>query len=203
MSFGPKIREPFALLATTALLSFQIVSAQQTAPTSNDAIALPITVRASSSAAQTAADQFIAGFITTTVRLEGSKLISCITTAAKLRPDLASKIVVCALNISRLSSHLPGAGLSFAIIDQIVRAAIAGAPESAAAIVKAAIESEPYARESIIAAAIAVAPDQESEINAAANETSPMSMFALRGRINPVEDRPSSVNSPEQPPAGP
>ena len=161
---------------------------------------LPITVRASSSAA---ADQFIAGFITTTVRLEGSKLISCITTTAKLRPDLASKIVVCALNISRLSSHLPGAGLSFAIIDQIVRAAIAGAPESAAAIVKAAIESEPYARESIIAAAIAVAPDQESEINAAANETSPMSMFALRGRINPVEDRPSSVNSPEQPPAGP
>src|SRR2546430_2852806 len=200
MSFGPKFREPFVLLATTALLSFQIVSAQQTAPTSNDAIALPITVRASSSAAQAAADQYIAGFITTSVRLEGSKLISCITTAAKLRPDLASAIVVCALNISRLNSHLHGAGLSFAIIDQIVRAAIAGAPESAAAIVKAAIESEPYARESIIAAAIAIAPDQEAEIQAVADQTQSMSMFAWVNAemFNPVNNGGLvTVNSPE------
>src|SRR2546430_17726115 len=190
MSFGPNIRERCVLLATTTILSVRCLSAEPTASAANDTLAAPITVHASSSAAQTAADQFIAGFITITVRLEGSKLNSCITTAAKLRPDLASKIVVCALNISRLNSHLPGAGLSFAIIDQIVRAAIAGAPESAAAIVKAAIESEPYVRELIIAAAIAVAPDQEAEIQAAADQTRSMSMFALvnAGVFNPVDN---------------
>jgi len=66
------------------------------------------------------------------------------------------------------------------------------------------IKSEPYARDCIIAAALAAAPDEESEINEAASETSPMSTFVWRGRINPVEDLPSSnVNSPEQPPVGP
>ena len=187
MFSGPISRLPCASLTLAAVLSLKVASAQETAP--GETIAAPITVRASNSAAQTTTDKFLTTFITTAAGLEGLKFFACVATAAGLRPDLAGKIVVCALNIFRLSLHLPGGSLPFASIDGIV---------------KAAIESEPYARSSIIAAAIAAAPGQEAEINAAASGTSPMSMFALAGTINPVEDLPSSnVNSPEQPPAGP
>jgi hypothetical protein len=203
MFSGPQSRRRCAFLALTAALSLNGIAAQQPSSPPDQTIAA-ITVQASHSAAQTAADEFVTGFITTAMRLEGPKFISCVTTAAKLRPDLAARIVVSALNVARLNSHLLGSRLSCTTIDQIVRALVTGAPQSVASVVKAAITSEPYARSCIVAGALAAAPDEESEINAAANETSPMSMFALRGRINPVEDLPSSnVNSPEQPPPGP
>ena len=199
----PKSRRRCAFLALAAVVSLSGIAVKQSLAAREETIAA-ITVQASNSAAQSAADEFLTGFITTAVRLEGPKLISCVTTAAKLRPDLAARIAVCALNIARLNSHLFGGRLSCATIDQIVRAAVTGAPQSAASIVKAMIKSEPYARDCIIAAALAAAPDEESEINEAASEMSPMSMFVWRGRINPVEDLPSSnVNSPEQPPVGP
>jgi hypothetical protein len=173
------------------------------APLPDETIAA-ITVQASHSAAQTEADEFITGFISTAVRLEGPKFISCVTNATKLRPDLAARIAVSALNIARLNSKLFGGRLSCVTIAQIVRAAVTASPKSAASIVRTAIKSEPYARSCIVAAAVAAAPDEESEIDAAASETPPMSMFAAGGRINPVEDAPpSNVNSPEQPPAGP
>ena len=156
MFFGSKIRLRLASLTMTALLSLRVVSAQQTSTAPEESIAIGITVKASNSVAQTAADEFLTGFITTAVRLEGPKLISCVTTAAKLRPDLAARIAVSALNIARLNSHLFGGRLSCATIGQIVRAAVTGAPQSAASIVKAAIKSEPYARDCIVAAALAV-----------------------------------------------
>lgn len=204
MFSGSSSRRGRAFLALTGVLSLTVVSAQQAAPPPDETIFAPITVRASNSVAQIATDEFLTGFITAAVRFEGPKFISRITTAAKLRPDLAGKIVVCALNIARLKSHLPGGRLSCAMIDQIVKAAVIAAPQSAASIVKAAIESAPYARSCIVAAAVAAAPGQEAEINAAASETSPMATFVWTGRINPAEDLPSSnVNSPEQPPVGP
>ena len=149
MSFGHKIRQRFTLVATTAALSLRSVPAQQTASRSDDTVAPSITVRAS-------AEQFIAGFIATAVRLVGPKFLSCIVTATKMRPDLASKIVVSALNIAHLNSHAVNRHLSLANINQIITAAITGAPERAGAILQVATESEPYARESIIAAAFAV-----------------------------------------------
>src|SRR5713101_2828645 len=139
-----KIRQGRALLVATAALSLRAVSAQQLASPVTDTISSPVIVRASSSAAQTSTDQFLSGFITTAARSEGATFISCVATAAKLRPDLAGKIVVCALNISRLNSHSPDGRLGFAMIDQIVKAAVSAAPESEADIVKAAIASEPY-----------------------------------------------------------
>jgi hypothetical protein len=202
MSFSSKN----ARLAALATLSCSFTPVHQIAAAPADVIAPSITVQASKDAAQTAADEFLTGFITTAVRLEGPKFISCVTTAATLRPDLAGKIVICALNIARLNSHLPGGRLSFAMIDQIVKAAVAAAPQSAASIVKAAVESEPYARSLIIAAALATAPGQEAEIQGAANETQPMSMLASAATAgaNPVNNGGlGDVISPEQPPAGP
>jgi hypothetical protein len=206
MSYSWKNARRAALPAAVVVLSCSFMPARRIAAAPTDLIAAPITVQASESAAQTAADEFLTGFITTAVRLEGPKFISSIKTAAKLRPDFAGKIVVCSLNIARLNSHLPGGRLSCATIDQIVTAAVTAAPQSAASIVKAAIESEPYARGCVVAAAIAAAPGQEAEINAAANEVQPMSMLTSAGvgRINPADNAPlGSVNSPEQPPIGP
>ena len=203
MCSGPKSRLLCAFSVLALLLSLHTALAQHPATPPDEPIAIAITVQASNSVAQTEADEFLTGFISTAVRLEGPKRISCITNAVKLRPDLAPRITVCALNIARLNSNLLGR-LSCATIGQIIRAAVIGAPHSAAAIVKAAIQSEPYARDCIIAAALAAAPDEELEINAAVSEISPISMFGWRGRINPVEDLPASnVNSPEQPPSEP
>lgn len=199
----PKTRLRCALLVFAVVLSLKVASAEQTGPPTDETLAT-ITVQASSSVAHTETDEFLAGFISTAMRFHGPRFISCVTNAAKLRPDLAPRIAVCALNIARLNSHLLGGHLTCEAIDKIVRAIVAGAPQSAPDIVKAAIESEPYARDCIITAALAAAPGEESEIKTAASETTPMSMFVWRGRINPVEDLPlGNVNSPEQPPFAP
>ena len=113
--------------------------------------------------------------------------------------------MVSALNIAHLNSHAVNGHLSPAIIDQIITAAITGAPERAGAIVQAAIESESYARESIIAAAIAVASHKKTEILTAADQTRPIWRFALVNAefFNPDNGGFGDVNSPEQPPSGP
>jgi hypothetical protein len=188
------------LLALLSVLLLRVASAEQISFASADQIALPITVRASSNAAGPA-NEFLTAFISAAVRLDGEKFISCLATGVKLRPDLAGKIVVCALNISRLNVHPLMGRLPLSTIDQIIKAAVAAAPEAAADIVKAAIQSESYARNYIIAAAVAVAHDQESSIRATVNETTPISILALAASLNPTENGlPANVNSPEQPP---
>jgi hypothetical protein len=203
MFFLSKSRFRSASLTLVALLSQKVASAQQTAPASDETIAAPITVRASDSAAQSPNDEFLAGFISAAVQLEGPKFLACMMTAASLRPDLAGKIVICALNIARLNSYLPNGTLSFVAINQIIKTVVSAAPQSAADIVEKAIESEPYARASIIAAAVAAVPAEESEINTAATGTQVISFFASVSfnRFNPIEN--AEVNSPEQPPVGP
>jgi hypothetical protein len=204
MSYSWKNASRTVLATAIVVLSCSFTPAQQIATAPIDLIAAPITVEASKSAAQTAADEFLTGFISTAVRFEGPRFLSCVATAVKFRADLAGKIVVCALNIARLNSHLPGGRLSCVTIDQIVKAAVTAAPQSAASIVKAAIKSEAYARSCIVAAAVAAAPGQEEEINEAANEVQLMSILPTAGRFNPADNAPfENVNSPEQPPAGP
>ena len=206
MFSGPKSRRRCASLALAAGLSLKVATAQQTAPAPDEAIAVPITVRASNSAAQIASDEFLTGFITVAVRFEGPEFASCVATAVTLRPDLAAKIVVSALNISWINGQPPQQTLSCSAISQIVKAAVRAASKNASVVVKAAIKSEPRMRDCIIAAAIAAAPDQEALIRAAVGEMTPMSMLAWwnAGRFNPADNLPlSDVNSPEQPPAGP
>jgi hypothetical protein len=199
MSFGFKVRHRFALLATIATLSLRSVPAQQTPSTSSETTVPPITVRASATA-QTPDGQFVNSFIATAVRLTGAKFFSCISTAAKARPELAAKLVVCALNIARLNTQSVTGQLPAGVIDQIVKAAVSSAPAFAVDIVKAAIESEPYAKSSIVAAAVAAAPDQEAEI--VANSTGSMSIFASAGvtTVSPLNDVAIRPVSPEQAP---
>src|SRR5437879_4080808 len=201
MPLGKKNSRRCIFLAASLILPCAIAAAQ-TASVSADQIVAPVTVRASSSAAQTGTAQFLATFISTAARLEGPKFISCLTAAVKLRPDLAGKLVICALNIARLNAHTLTGRLSPGTIDQIIKAAVAAAPEASPDIVKAAIQSEPYARDSIIAAAVTAAPDQASDIRVAVANTTSMSILPLATTFNPAQDGPSPVNSPEQPPSG-
>ena len=187
-----------ALLAALLVLSHPILHGEETAP--------PMLVTASSSAAQATPSAFLTSYISTAGRRNGSKLISCLTTAIKLRPDLAGKIVVATLNICRLNTSPLTGRLPLATINQIVTAAVAAAPESVTNIVKAAIQSEPYARSSIVAAATAAAPQQASNVQAVAvsiSSASSMSILSSVASFNPAEDATLPVNSPEQPPSGP
>src|SRR5437899_11700759 len=104
MFSGPKSRRRCASLALAAGLSLKVAAAQQTAPAPDETIAVPITVRASDSAAQTASDEFLTGIITVAVRFEGPEFASCVATAVALRPDLAPKILVSALTISSVNA---------------------------------------------------------------------------------------------------
>ena len=204
MSFATKNLLPRVLLTTSGVLWLGAAFAEQTGSTPAEENAPPITVRASISAKEMAAAEFLTAFISTAVRFQGPDFIAWLATAVKLRADLAGKIVVCSLDIARLNAHSNEERLSFATIGQIIKGAVGAVPETAPDIVKAAIKSEPYARDWIIAIAIAAAPDEQPLILAAVGETQPMSMFALAGRFNPADNTPfDNVNSPEQPPAGP
>jgi hypothetical protein len=203
MPLGTKNSRSRVWLATLMILPCAIATAQ-TSSGSADQIASPITVSASANANQTGSAQFLTTFISTAARLTGPKFISCLSAAVKLRPDLAGKLVTCALNIARLHAHTLIGRLPLATINQIVSVAVAAAPEAAPEIVKAAIQSEPYASAQIVAAAVASAPDQAEAILATATPTTPMLIVSLTTSLNPTESAPSdTVNSPEQPPVGP
>src|SRR5436305_161573 len=188
MIFAPLLRR-FGLLGLAAALTpLRLALAQASAPTSADAVAAPIVVKGSST--QISADQFLAGFIATAARLRGGKFIASVTAAVQMRPDLAAKVVTCALNIARLNSHSTNGQIPLPVIDQIVKAAVSAAPQNAVEIVKAAVKSEPYARASIVVAAISAAPDEAAEIQIAATGTSSTSMLAslVIPATNPVNN---------------
>src|SRR5207302_8051123 len=119
MIFGPKLKYLALSALPAAILPAGLLQAQGSASAA-DSVAPPIIVTASSSTRQVSSDQFVAGFITTAARLNGAKFIAAIGTASKMRPALAPKVVVCALNIARLNSHPRTTQLSFVVIDQII-----------------------------------------------------------------------------------
>ena len=203
MFFSKEGRRRCLLLALT-MLPLPVAFGQEGGPVA-DTVAPPITVRPSSGPANAESAKFLSAFIIKAGRLDGEKLCPFLSKTVKERPDLAAQLVVCALDLSRLRSHLPS-GRPCAKIGQIVKCAVAAAPEKAADIVKAAIESEPSARSCVIAAAIAAAPDQVTQILAAADQIYWVSTVAWANTtgFNPVNDGGGDgVNSPEQPPGGP
>ena len=199
MNSGQLVRSTRAFVAVLIIAGAKLLCAQSS-------IVPLVIVSASATESHTSADQFLTAFINAAMRSKGANSVACVATATRTRPDLAVKIVVCAFNVARLNSHSLSGRLPVALIDQIIKAAIVAAPQSAGDIVKAAIDSEPYARATILAAALATAPGERAEIFAAARETSAMSMLALAitATINPVDrGGVGDVNSPEQPPMTP
>lgn len=188
------------LTALALAMSFSVTPALMSAPA--DELLLAVAAGGSTSAREAQADQFLRAFTAVIVGVKERQIGSRVSTAVKLRPDLADKIVVAALTARRVDRNPLNHRLSCDIISGIIRAAVLAAPPAAVAIVRAAIVAEPYARECIITAAVSAAPELESSIRQGVSEGIPLPSVASPGNINPTDSLPQEpVNSPEQPPA--
>ena len=90
---------------------------------------------------------FMQGFNAVIIKVKQADAPVYVSTAVKLRPDLAAQITVAALNASARDRH------SCEDMSAIIKAAIAAAPNSRYAIVRAALAAQPTSRQCILAAA--------------------------------------------------
>jgi hypothetical protein len=138
-------------------------------------------------------DQFMRALDSLFVRSTPRQVCDYVAAAVTARPDLAERIVVAALTVSRVGSsdfkQPVGKQISCEEIDCIIRAAIAAHPSATREIVSAAVSAAPLLRDCIVAAANAVQPCAEANAF-----VEPRTLNS----INPANDEPVS---PEQPPS--
>jgi hypothetical protein len=143
-----------------------------------------IRVAGASSPGTATPDQFMRALNSLFVRSNARQLCDYVGAAVRARPDLADKIVVTALSVSRRQ-------ISCEDIDCIIRAAIDARPSATREIVSAAVAAAPTLRDCILAAANATQPCQEANAFVEPN---------ILNSINPANTVPQEVVSPEQPP---
>jgi hypothetical protein len=143
-----------------------------------------IRVAGASSPGTATPDQFMRALNSLFVRSNARQLCDYVGAAVRARPDLADKIVVTALSVSRRQ-------ISCEDIDCIIRAAIDAHPSATREIVSAAVAAAPTLRDCILAAANATQPCQEANAFVEPN---------ILNSINPANTVPQEVVSPEQPP---
>jgi hypothetical protein len=90
---------------------------------------------------------FMQGFNAVIIKVKEADAPVYVSTAVKMRPDLAAQITVAALNSRRIDGH------NCEEISSIIKAAIAAAPDSRYAIARAALAAQPTSRQCILAAA--------------------------------------------------
>ena len=130
-------------------------------------------------------DQFMRGLNSLFVRSTARQICDYVGAAVSGRPDLADRIVVAALRISRKWRCEE--------IDSIIQEAIAAHPAATREIVRAATAAAPALRDCIVAAANVAQPCQDA--NAFVEPV-------ILNTINAANTVPEEVVSPEQPPSG-
>jgi FecR-like protein len=148
-----------------------------------------INVAGASSVSTATSDEFMRALDSLFARSTPQKVCDYVAAAVRVRPDLAEKIVVSALTISRVDRQPGGKQISCEDIDCIIRAAIAAHPSATREIVSAAASAAPLLRDCIVAAANVVQP--------CANANAFVEPRTLNS-VNPANDQPVS---PEQPPS--
>lgn len=158
--------------------------------------------------------QFLKAFTAVAFRAQPRQLPDYVIAAINLRSDLAPNIVAVAIKAAVKNSE-GKPGTLCALVDRIIRAAIAANPEAVVAIVKAASSAAPELRQCVLTAAISTVPGYKDAIIQAANaralpfafltfSATDRSGFSFNApTLNPanISDLGSgSVNSPEQPP---
>jgi hypothetical protein len=143
-----------------------------------------VRVAGASSPGTATPDQFMRALNSLFVRSNARQLCDYVGAAARAQPDLADKIVVAAVSVSRRQ-------LSCEDIDCIIRAAIDAHPSATKEIVSAAVAAAPRLRDCIVAAANLAQPCQEANAFVEPN---------ILNSINPANGIPGEVVSPEQPP---
>lgn len=149
------------------------------------------------------------------MRTQARQLPDYVVAATNLRPDLVSNIVAVAVKAAvRKSEEKPG--VLCAVIDRIIRAAIAANPDAVVTIVRAGASAAPQMRQCVVNGAISAAPMARDAIVQAATaravpfafltfSASDSSGFSFNAatlspaHISDLGD--SNVNSPEQPPS--
>jgi len=154
-----------------------------------------VNVAGASSVRTATPDQFMQALESLFVRLTPHQVCDYVAAAVTARPDLAERIVVAALTVSRGGrsdfKQPVGKQISCEEIDCIIRAAINAHPSATKEIVSAAVSAAPLLRDCIVAAANTVQPCAEA--NAYVQP-------AILDSINPANDIPEVV-SPEKPPS--
>lgn len=158
--------------------------------------------------------QFLKAFTAVALRIQPRALPDYVIAAINLRPELASNIVAVAVKAAVKNCEGKPRVLC-AIIDRIVRAAIAANPDALLAVVRAAASTSPELRHCVASAAISAAPTAKDAIlQAALTKPVPFAFlsFSANGQsgfsytaptLNPANISDlggSNVNSPEQPP---
>ncbi len=164
----------------------------------NDDLTRAVRVAGASSLGTATPDQFMRGLNSLFVRSNARAICDYVGTAVRIRPDLADRIVVAALNVSRIGGtdskdfkQPVGKQISCEDVDCIIREAIAAHPAAAREIVSAALAAAPLLRDCIVAAANVAQPCQEANAFVEPN---------ILNSINPANTVPEEVVSPEQPP---
>jgi FecR protein len=154
-----------------------------------------INVAGASSVRTATPDQFMQALESLFVRSTPHQICDYVAVAVIARPDLAERIVVAALTVSRVGrsdfKQPVGKQISCEEIDCIIRAAIGAHPSATREIVSAAVSAAPLLRDCIVAAANAVQPCAEAN-----TYVQPV----ILDSINPANDIPEVV-SPEKPPS--
>ncbi len=164
----------------------------------NDDLTRAVRVAGASSLGTATPDQFMRGLNSLFVRSNARAICDYVGAAVRIRPDLADRIVVAALNVSRIGGtdskdfkQPVGKQISCEDVDCIIREAIAAHPAAAREIVSAALAAAPLLRDCIVAAANVAQPCQEANAFVEPN---------ILNSINPANTVPEEVVSPEQPP---
>jgi hypothetical protein len=184
--------------------------------TPTDEITRAVAANGVSDVSQARPRQFVKAFNAVALRTTPRELPDYVVAAVNLRPDLAPNVVAVAVKAAVKNSEAKPQMLC-AIIDRIVRAAIAVHPESAAPIAKAGASASSEMRRCVLEAAVSAAPDRKAAIVNAVNTRSlPLAFLTFSAgdssgfsftaaTLSPAnisdlrED--DNVTSPEQPPA--
>lgn len=160
--------------------------------------------------------QFLKAFTAVAFRAQPRELPDYVIAAINLRQDLAPRIVAVAIKAAVKNWEAKPVALC-AMIDRIIRAAIAANPDAVVSIVKAGASASPEFRHCIVPAAIAAAPSaKEAILQAATAKAVPFAFLTFSAtdhsgfsysaatlspaNISDPGDS-GSVNSPEQPPS--
>ena len=120
-----------------------------------DDISRAVTSTGANAVNSATAAQFAKAFTAVVARANAQQTPQYVTAAIKLRPDLAPQITAAALRARKPGNRVDD---SCDWVTPIVGAAVAAAPNAAAAIVRAAVAADADTRECVASAAIAAAP---------------------------------------------
>jgi hypothetical protein len=170
---------------TVIFLSLAFVAAILATP--SDEITRAVTTSGGASVQKATTHQFVNAFSAVLTRVKGKNAPGYVSSAVKLRPDLAPQITVAAINVVRPNEAGVDAKSPCEWAGSIFQAAVTAAPAAKEAIERAVIAADPDLRDCIVESP---GEGPGSALNSANNTL---------GTINPSNTR-GVVTSEEQPP---